>query len=88
MTAEGVRWRPIVVDLALHLGSACALEQARAILDEAERDLARLQHPADFWDSVAREYERIAASRQRLAGEGGEDLSQRVRALIATMRAK
>jgi hypothetical protein len=86
--AERARWRPIIRDLALHLGSALTLEQVHTILDGAERDLARLDHPADFWETVEDEYEKVTMRLQRLANQDVDDLASAVRALIVAKRPK
>jgi hypothetical protein len=77
-------WQAIAQDLALHLRSALTLEQVHRIVDDADRDLARLGEPADFWVKVELEYQRIASrlQRERAASQTGADLFTAVRTLI------
>jgi hypothetical protein len=83
MSQHRLDWQAIAQDLALHLRSALTLEQVHRIVDEADRDLARLGETADFWVKVELECDRIASRLGRAANWTGADLFTAVRALIA-----
>lgn len=51
-------WTFLARDLAAHLVAASGVENAERILQDAQRDAARLVAPADFWLRVGREYEK------------------------------
>jgi hypothetical protein len=80
------QWQRIIEDLARHLGSALDSEQAGRILDEAERDLARLGTPVDFWRDLESQYHTVTRRLEELGNHGARESSATVRALIAARR--
>jgi hypothetical protein len=58
-------------NLAAHLLAIRDVDVARRVLDDAARDAATLEAPADWWELVAREYETRAG-----AGEENQQIRQ------------
>lgn len=65
MASSQLNWTLIVADLARHLRTSVTPGETRAILDQAERDLALLEPPCDFWKRLELEILRIG----RCAGD-------------------
>jgi hypothetical protein len=80
MTPAGLDWDLIIADLARHLAAASAVEQVERILGDAEKDLARLNPPREFWVRLRETHEKVVAHRR-----SGEALSSEVvRRLLAS----
>ena len=75
-----VNWGRIIGDLAIRLGSVRQLEEAIRILEDAERDLARLESPVDFWQRLGCVYDN--AIRRRNESPEGLTLGTKVAAMI------
>jgi hypothetical protein len=59
VASSQLNWNFIVSDLARHLRTSVTAGETRAILDQAERDIALLDPPCDFWKRLEREVFRI-----------------------------
>jgi hypothetical protein len=64
----------MIVDLARHLAAACSPEHRQRILGDAERDLARLHPPADFWPRLRAAYGEVPRKRGADARPDGAEL--------------
>jgi hypothetical protein len=72
MKSSGLDWNGVITDLARHLASASAAEQVQLILGDAQRSLARLEAPPDFWPRVREAYKKVP--RKRSADGAAADL--------------
>ena len=77
-----VDWDRILRDLAMHLASARQLDDASRILDDAKRDLGRLDCPVDFWKRLGSGYQNAVRRRLDSAGTDGLELETNVGAMI------
>lgn len=56
MKAKGPDWTRVIQDLAQHLARASDEDQIRRIIADADRDVARLEIPGDFWTRLRASY--------------------------------
>jgi hypothetical protein len=54
--AMRIDWPHLARNLATHLHAAGGTDAIQRILDDAEKDAASLDAPADWWEMVIREY--------------------------------